>query len=134
MIWDINKDVPLVTLPKQNETVDCVKFNYNGKLVAIGTLDGEVKVFESESGKLKFKLEGPCDEIRFLEWHQKGNALIAGSADNSLWMWNANTGEFMNSFYGHEAALTDGKFSPDGTLIISSSEDGSIITWKPSLG
>jgi len=36
-------------LPKEKDTVDCVKFNYNGKLVATGTLDGEIKIYDCQN-------------------------------------------------------------------------------------
>lgn len=47
-------------------------------------------------------------KIKFIDWHSKGNAIIAGSSDNSIYMWNANNGQYMQSFYGHELPLTAG--------------------------
>lgn len=52
-----------------------------------------------------------------MDWHKKGNALVAGSADNTVWLWNANNGEFMHIFQGHSAAVTCGGFTPDGSMI-----------------
>lgn len=70
-----------------------------------------------------------------MEWHKKANVLVAGSSDNSCWMWNVNKGgEVMASFFGHEEKLTCGGFSPDGRVLITGSEDKSIRVWKPSTG
>lgn len=52
-----------------------------------------------------------------MDWHKKGNALVAGSADNTVWLWNANNGEFMHIFQGHSAPVTCGGFTPDGSII-----------------
>lgn len=34
-------------------------------------------------------------------------------------MWNANKGEVVHSYYGHEDVVNYGSFSPDGTIILS---------------
>ncbi|EGR31921.1 hypothetical protein IMG5_099490 [Ichthyophthirius multifiliis] len=132
--WDINNpDKPLIEIPKQNETIDFAKFNFDGSLFVTGALDGSVKVWTS-NGEFKKLLEGPTDEIRFLNWHPKGNVVIAGSADNSVWMWNAISGQYMSTFTGHQQPLTCGQFSPDGNLILTASEDASVRIWKPKTG
>ena len=57
-----------------------------------GCLDGFVKIWETETYKLHKELQGPSEEIRFIDWHVKGNAILAGSSDTSIWLWNANNG------------------------------------------
>ena len=92
-VWNINNpDKPEIETPKQNETVDFAKFSFDGKFFATGTLDGAIKIWEAETGEFKRLLEGPADEIRFIDWHSKGNVIVAGSADNTAWMWNAANG------------------------------------------
>lgn len=49
-------------------------------------------------------LEGPGDSIEWLSWHPRGHVLLAGSADYTCWMWNADTGAFMQLFSGHSAS------------------------------
>ena len=56
---------------------------------------GLVKIWESSTGSLTGTLEGPGDAIDWLQWHPKGNVLLAGSEDFSAWMWNAETGIMM---------------------------------------
>ena len=41
---------------------------------------------------------------------------MAGSADNTVWLWNGNNGQFMHIFQGHSAAVTAGGFTPDGKV------------------
>ncbi len=69
-----------------------------------------------------------------MDWHQKGNALLAGSSDGTLWLWNANNGDYLASFAGHDGPLTCGLFTPDGTKILTASEDNSIKIWNPKTG
>ncbi len=57
--------------------------------------------------------------------------MLAGSADATLWMWNIPTGNVMNVFGGHSAAVMSGGFTPNGKHIVSGSEDGTIFVWDP---
>jgi len=57
---------------------------------------GNIKIWSCEEEfKIKFTLEGPMEEITFLEWHTKGNAIVCGSKDMSVWMFSAEDGEMM---------------------------------------
>lgn len=64
-----------------------IRFNHKGDLIATGSMDSTVKIWNFE-GKLLHTLEGPSDEITCIDWHSKGNALLTASADGSIWMWN----------------------------------------------
>ena len=46
MIWGMNKESALHTFPKNDETVDCVKFSNDGKYLAVGCLDSTLKIFD----------------------------------------------------------------------------------------
>ena len=69
--------------------------------------------------------------LKFIEWHSKGTAIVAGSSDKSIWVWNGNNGTFVNVFQGHLGAVTCGGFTPDGKSIISGSEDATVKVWNP---
>ncbi len=34
----------------------------------------------------------PGEDITFMNWHSKGDVMVAGSSDASVWMWNAASG------------------------------------------
>lgn len=44
--------------------------------------------------------------------------MISGSADGTLWLWNGNNGENLMVFNGHEKAVNQVNFTPDGILRI----------------
>ena len=50
-------------------------------------------------GELKQVLEGP-EDIEWAEWHSKGNAVLAGSKDGTVWMWMAHNGQCVHVFAG----------------------------------
>ena len=57
-------------------------------------MDGMVKLWDAKTGALKRTLEGPAD-VEWLDWHTKGNVLLAGSSDGTVWMWLAASGACM---------------------------------------
>ena len=63
--------------------------------MATAGMDGVVKVWKSSDGSLQANLEGPGEDITFISWHSKGDVILAGSSDASVWMWNAISGACM---------------------------------------
>ncbi|KAJ2723107.1 60S ribosomal subunit assembly or modification protein [Coemansia sp. Benny D115] len=128
-LWDITTGETVAELAKHDDSVSCVQFSSDGSLVASGGMDGKINVYSS-SGAPCAVLEGP-DEIQWINWHPKGNVLLAGANDASLWMWSLPNGDFMNVFNGHSAPVTCGRFTNSGRQIVSGAEDGTLIIWDP---
>ena len=63
-IWDLGKTDPLFTLKGHKDTISFASFNYEGNLLATGSMDGSIKIWDCKTGKVKYSLDGPSDEIR----------------------------------------------------------------------
>ena len=46
-------------------------------------------------GRLVQLLEGPGEGLEWLTWHPRGDVLLAGSEDFTMWMWLAQSGNCM---------------------------------------
>ncbi|KAL2911525.1 60S ribosomal subunit assembly or modification protein [Polyrhizophydium stewartii] len=129
-LWRIDTGDKVFDLGVHTDSVVAVRFSSDGQFVASGGMDGKLFVFRVDTGKLVQTLEGPS-EITWIDWHPKGNVILAGSEDGSVWMWQIPSGNCMNVFTGHVEPVTCGQFTPDGKLIITGSADGSLIIWDP---
>ncbi|ORZ22225.1 WD40-repeat-containing domain protein [Absidia repens] len=129
-LWRADNGDKLFELTGHTDSVTAVAFSVGGDYVASAGMDGRVRVWKVEDGELAASVEGP-DEIVWMNWHPKGNVLIAGASDSTIWMWAMPTGKFMNIFNGHAGPVTAGRFTPDGKKIVSVSEDTSMIIWDP---
>jgi WD40 repeat protein len=92
-------------LPGHTETVEFIKFNHDGKLMATAGMNNQIRIWNTENDfELKCALEdGPTDDLNYMEWHPKGNVIITGGKDKLIWMFNAQNGQFMNCLQGHTA-------------------------------
>ena len=63
-----------------------------------------------------------------------GQIIASGSEDNTIGLWNLNTGEKLRTLWGHTSAVITLAISPDGEIIASGSEDKSIKLWQLNTG
>jgi len=76
------------------------------------------------------ELQGP-DEVMWIRWHPKGNVLLAGSNDTTVWLWQLPSGNTMQVFAGHTGPVQCGEFTPDGKRIVTADAEGTLIFWDP---
>ncbi|CAM9428813.1 unnamed protein product [Phaeothamnion confervicola] len=115
------------------DSVCAVGFSPDGALAATGAFDGRVLLWDATTGALKATLEGP-DDVEWLCWHTRGNIVLAGSGDATVWMWMATGGACMQVFAGHEAKVTCGMFTSNGKAVVTGSDDCSVRVWAPKTG
>ncbi|KAK1323674.1 hypothetical protein QJS10_CPA02g01496 [Acorus calamus] len=120
-------------LQGHKDSISAVAFSADGQFLASGSLDGLVQVWDTYSGNLKCKLEGPGEGIEWIKWHPKGHVVLAGSEDYSVWMWNTDNNAY-KTFFGHGSLVTCGDFTPDGKTICTGSDDVSLRIWSPKSG
>ena len=68
-----------------------------GPLTTLST--GRVLLWDAVSGQQRQSLEGPGEAVNWLQWHPRGNVLLAGSEDFTAWLWNAQNGACMHVRY-----------------------------------
>ena len=81
-------------LEGHTETVEYAKFNYDGKLMVTGGMNNKLRIWDVENDMaLKSTIEDLPEnlDINFVEWHPKGNLIMAGvsgSDDYLIWLFN----------------------------------------------
>ena len=129
-------------LAGHTESVEFVRFSFDGKLCLTGGMNNVLRVWQMDAEnpqvfKEKCKLEnGPAesDDIGFVDWHPKGNAVLCGGKDYMIWLMNGATGDFLACLSGHEAEVLAAKFTVanGGKQIVSAGADKSIRVWSPA--
>jgi WD40 repeat protein len=70
-----------------------------------------------------------------LAWSRRGLFVTEGPQDSGLIeIRDSETGERVRSFHGHDGDVNDVAFSPDGSRLASTGDDGKLKVWDPSTG
>lgn len=128
------------------DSVSCVAFNAahvnndasgtpQRSLLAAGSYDGSIVLYDPSTGQLVRAMEGP-EDVEWLSFHPKGGTvLLAGSmADGTVWMYHLPTESCLQVFVGHEGGAVAGGFTPDGKTVVSAGSDGTVRSWAPRKG
>ena len=68
----------------------------------------------------------------FIVWRLAlmGGTLACGSGDNTVRLWDVQTGEQKGVFTGHTGEVASLSFNPDGRTLASGSVDRTVLLWK----
>ncbi len=89
---------------------------------------GAVRLWEIPSGQLLKTLEGRTDGEQLAV--SPDGRLLAASELGSIHLWRLSDGEPLNTLQRHTERLARLVFSPDGGLLASSAQDGSLCLWQ----
>ena len=86
------------------------------------------------TAQLKATLEGHTDNVWSVAFSPNGNMLASASWDQSVRLWNVNTGRLLHTLTEHTNEVLSVAFSPDGNTLASADWDGTIHLWNPRNG
>ncbi|MEP7195701.1 MAG: caspase family protein [Saprospiraceae bacterium] len=112
---------------KVSQEVDAVAFSANEKLIAVGTIDGKIKVYKIE-GSLVLTINAHTKSIHSVAFSPNGLMILSSSSDNTAKIWDLN-GKLINTFK-HKKPIRSAAFSYDGKLIVTGSEDSTGMLWN----
>ncbi len=122
------------TLYDHYEEVTCLDFHPNAPLLASGSRDFTVKIFDysKASAKKASKTINEVEHVEAVAFHPSGSHLLVGVHDVAIRLYDSNTTQCFissNAKHHHFGPVTSLKWSPDGRLYVSGSMDGSIKIW-----
>jgi WD40 repeat protein len=79
-------------------------------------------------------IEGHSKSVNSVAISHDGTRIISGSNDNTIRIWDAQSGASLHTLEGHSDAVNSVAVSRDGTYIISGSNDNSIRIWDTQSG
>ncbi|CAD8204853.1 unnamed protein product [Paramecium pentaurelia] len=132
--WKIIKINELNKLDGHNGAVQSVCISPDGKIVASGSQDKSIRLWNIKTGQQKAKLDGHTGTVWSLCISPDGKTLASGSQDKSIRLWDYKTGQQKGQLNGHTSTVLSLSFSTDGTTLASSSGDNSIRLWDMKTG
>jgi WD40 repeat protein len=121
------------TFSAHSERLWSVMFSPKGETLASGDVDGNVKIWQRDDGKVIRELKQPMG-ITYLAYSPDGDYLATASYDSQVRLWRVSDGLLMQTFSGHANTVWCVAFSPDGRTLASSGEDKTIRLWDVKQG
>lgn len=114
--------------------VNGVTYSLNGALLASGSEDGKVILWNAASGEIIRTLEAHSASVNAVAFSPDNTQLATGSADKTVALWKVETGEKLFTLEQHTKAINCLAFSPDGSVVVAAAQDNSLSVWNTQTG
>ncbi|THH18967.1 hypothetical protein EW146_g2117 [Bondarzewia mesenterica] len=129
--WLPTAGSPKHTLTGHRDVVNTVAFHPVYSVVASGSDDCTIKVWDWETGELERTLKGHTKRVTDCEYDSKGKHLVSSSYDLFIKLWNVEN-DYQNfaTLRGHEHSVSSVRFLPGDDRIVSASRDQTVRIWE----
>jgi len=112
-----------------------VAFSADGKLLAVGDTNGDIRFYQVSDWQQIFTCKGHTNWVVSLAFSPDGRILASGSADSTVKVWDISTGQCIQTFREYNnTEVWSVAFSPDGKVLASGSDDHTIKLWNICTG
>ena len=145
ILWDLAALQPIgPPLTGHTDYVKDVAFSPDGQMLASAARDHTVRLWDVATGEpIGLPLEQHHDQVNAVAFSPDGQKLVSASSDGTIMLWDIR--EFQSSdvatghpigspLTGHTAEANAVVFSPDGQVLASASNDGTIRLWEVMTG
>jgi ribosome assembly protein SQT1 len=134
----------IARLEGHKDSVNAITFTLpKGEFLATAGLDGQLLIWKDSDGlKSKWKSYADAQEVEEINWiaacpsPAHPNSLALGASDGSVWVYEISDIpdsplNIVKAYYLHSESSTAGAWTPDGSLLATISQDGSLYLWDP---
>ncbi|KAK5997907.1 Vegetative incompatibility HET-E-1-like protein [Cladobotryum mycophilum] len=123
------------------ETISCVTFSADGRMIATGSWDATVKIWDASIENLDEDLTNltvtktfseHADSINSVRFTPDSKTLATSSEDGVTKLWDTRTWESL--VLKHQGAVIGSAFFPDGSQFVSSTDQNTINIWDTKTG
>ena len=126
--WDLERNLRL-SMRDAGSEITGLAYSPDGSFLLAGTENGQVLLWEGAEPSSQLLLElNPRSSIYNIAF-QKDRTLLAYSAGDTIHLFDFMAQTDVVQLTEHTRLVRHLQFSDDGTLLISASDDGTIITW-----
>jgi hypothetical protein len=106
-----------LTLRGHKGVVFSISFSPDGKMLASGSRDGTIKIWNISDGQTLFTLTGHAKDVKSVAFSPDGKILASASMDGTLKIWDVVTRQELANFDDNDVSYMTVAFSRDGTTL-----------------
>jgi WD40 repeat protein/transcriptional regulator with XRE-family HTH domain len=106
----------------------------DGRLLASGSQDAIVRVWEPSSGRLLASLTGHSGVVYGVALSEDGRLLASCGEDETVRLWDLPRGRLSAALHGHTGVVFGVALSGNGRVVASGSQDETARLWDASTG
>lgn len=143
-IWDFPSGKLLRSmLYEQKAFVGDLEWSPDGTKLVTGGMESVARVWDAGSGKELLTLVGitPPASAWSVNWSPDGQYILTtsgyddqGARDNTVRIWEADSGKIILTIEGHSQQVTSGDWSPNMSRIVTSGSDDTLRVWDAKSG
>ncbi|MGJ5672733.1 MAG: WD40 repeat domain-containing protein [Nostochopsis sp.] len=139
--WDLMQRRVIVALSLDDTAAHSLALSQDGEILVTGSYR-KIKVWEvyqqpegkAPNAELLHTLTSHSHIVCSLAMSSDRKILVSGSRDQTIKIWQLETGELLHTLKGHEDGVYAIALSPDGQIIASGSADKTIKLWHLQTG
>lgn len=133
-VWSSTNCHLVLTLANPSP-LNCVNFDPEGQLVAVGCWDGAVRVWNWLQNKLVMTLTGHGRSVRSLSFSPFSTSLLcSGSVCGEVRLWSVPASTCVGCYQAHQGTTEVLSFLQGGDILLSAGSDHMIQLWSGGLG
>jgi DNA-binding beta-propeller fold protein YncE len=125
LVWDVETRELVADLSAIS--ADEVVFDENNGLYAADFSDGLSHM--GQDGEVLWQVASE-DELRTVDYNAAKGWLVTGGSNGAVRLWDAETGEVVETLAESDHAIMSVAFSPDGSYLAATSLEGTAQLWK----
>ncbi|HLV35712.1 MAG TPA: TIR domain-containing protein [Spirillospora sp.] len=92
----------------------------------------QAAIVRAVEGSVLWTLIGHIDDVTGAAWSPDGTQVATISADMTVRVWHAGSGQLARALFGHADEVTAVAWSPDGSRLVTVERDGVLHIWNPA--
>ncbi len=118
-----------LTLKGHRGPVYSVTYSPDGRLLASGSADHTVRLWDPFTGACRATLAGHVSEVNCVSFSPDGQTVASAGDDRAVRLWNVATRSPRAMLSGHDDQVVGVRYAPNGRFLASADNSGVVIVW-----